>query len=186
MKIETNSKRILACGIVICLVLLSTIGSASAYSLKSYWWQDEKAGFKIDSSVSTTWHNALNSAMDEWNDAPSDFYYYYDSSSDNKFQCQYLPQETWNGLCSTTYSGDSIIKTIITLNTAKSWSTYSICLPGKMDVQSTATHEFGHALGLAHSTYSDATMWQYGYTGTTWKRSLHSDDECGIRAEDSD
>lgn len=162
--------------------MLSTIVPASAYSLKSYWWQNENAGFKIDSSVSTTWHDALDSAMDEWNDAPSDFYYYSDSSSDNKFQSQYLPQNTWNGLCSTTYSGDSIIKTIITFNTAKSWSTYAICLPGKMDVQSTATHELGHALGLGHSTYSDATMWQYGYTGTIWKRSLYSDDENGIRA----
>ncbi len=50
------------------------------------------------------------------------------------------------------------------------------------DVQNTATHEFGHFLGLAHSPVYDATMFASAPTGETAKRSLAKDDESGLCA----
>jgi predicted Zn-dependent protease len=47
------------------------------------------------------------------------------------------------------------------------------------DLQTVALHEFGHALGLGHSTYSTAAMWGYY---TTKKQTLSSDDIAGIQA----
>lgn len=56
---------------------------------------------------------------------------------------------------------------------------------GKMDVQNSATHEFGHWLCLG-DLYdpgdSEKTMYAYSSLGETKKRSLHSDDIAGIQA----
>ncbi len=62
----------------------------------------------------------------------------------------------------------------IDLNTAVGWHING----SAVDLQTVAVHEFGHALGLAHSSQSSAVM--YGtYNGT--KRTLTSDDTAGIR-----
>lgn len=51
------------------------------------------------------------------------------------------------------------------------------------DVQNIATHEFGHTYGLDHAN-SDRfeTMYPYGYTGETLKRSPANGDQAGINA----
>jgi hypothetical protein len=46
------------------------------------------------------------------------------------------------------------------------------------DIQGVAAHEFGHALNLGHSQFSDATMYQYAASGTSM-RTLEHDDVCG-------
>jgi Matrixin len=49
-------------------------------------------------------------------------------------------------------------------------------------IQDLATHEFGHALGLAHTTVATATMYPYNtYCDTTWE-TLDSDDVVGIQS----
>ena len=51
---------------------------------------------------------------------------------------------------------------------------------GRIDIQSICCHEYGHALGLGHSSYSAATMYA-GYSGGTAFRSIHSDDIAGVQ-----
>jgi hypothetical protein len=49
-------------------------------------------------------------------------------------------------------------------------------------IQDTVTHEFGHMLGMAHSTVSTATMWPTEqWCSTSW-RTLDPDDQAGIEA----
>jgi len=53
---------------------------------------------------------------------------------------------------------------------------------GGKDLQGVAVHEFGHALGLAHSFSDGATMRSNVIGSLTYMRSLHPDDIAGVQA----
>ncbi|HEY4224054.1 MAG TPA: matrixin family metalloprotease, partial [Myxococcota bacterium] len=57
---------------------------------------------------------------------------------------------------------------------------FSACDPDQCqvqyDLQNTLTHEFGHVLGLDHTTVADATMFPSAPEGDTSKRDLSDDD----------
>lgn len=54
--------------------------------------------------------------------------------------------------------------------------------PDAFDVQSVATHEIGHLLGLDHIANLASTMYPYGTLGETAPRSLEQDDRAGVSA----
>ncbi len=59
------------------------------------------------------------------------------------------------------------------------------CGPGstpfnQIDLESVACHEFGHVLGLGHSSNSGATMYYAISFGDDSKRTLHQDDQNGL------
>ncbi|MDP6539849.1 MAG: matrixin family metalloprotease [Planctomycetota bacterium] len=51
-----------------------------------------------------------------------------------------------------------------------------------IDMQGVATHEYGHALGLGHSSVSGATMYPSLSGGGVEQRSIEADDSAGIQA----
>jgi hypothetical protein len=68
----------------------------------------------------------------------------------------------------------------VIFNPKVSFSTTTPPLAGDFDVQSVATHEFGHAQGLDHSGLSHAVMFPFGDNGEGQQRYLALDDIAGI------
>ncbi len=80
-------------------------------------------------------------------------------------------------------SGSRMVEIDMRMNTQYKWSLNGEA--NKMDLQNTATHEFGHWAGL-DDLYSDNDYWltMYGYSnyGITYQRSLGLGDTLGIQA----
>lgn len=62
----------------------------------------------------------------------------------------------------------------------ENWSLGPGPVPNAFDFKSVALHEIGHLLGLSHSQYRDAVMWESISRGTV-KNKLTSDDIQGIK-----
>ncbi len=55
-------------------------------------------------------------------------------------------------------------------------------IAGSMDLQGVACHEYGHALGLAHTSVSGSTMYAVVANNGTTLRSIESDDQLGVQS----
>jgi hypothetical protein len=69
----------------------------------------------------------------------------------------------------------------VRFNNAYSWQTSSGCSNG-IDLNGVATHEFGHAVGLGHSSVLEATMYPSVAYCDFSKSSLANDDKAGYSA----
>jgi hypothetical protein len=68
----------------------------------------------------------------------------------------------------------------VEFNTSYNFSTYSGAPSGQFDLQSVATHEIGHMIGLDHSGIAHAVMFPYGDTNQIGSsHALWIDDEIG-------
>ena len=172
--------------IVFCLMLLCLICPASAYTT-SYYWNSHSVGYTIDSSIPSGYTNSVKAAANSWTNSGAYFSYYWSVNSNNKVQySSFGSGSNALGTCTPTYyTGTTrLSKILIKLNSdySSSWSTSSTCPSGKYDVQSVLAHEFGHGVGLGHSTVTSATMFKNINSGTVDKRSLEQDDKNGIIA----
>jgi hypothetical protein len=80
----------------------------------------------------------------------------------------------------TTTSPSIVFDADIAFNPHAQFSTSTPALPNEFDLQSVATHEFGHALGLDHSGIAHAVMFPAGDTGESQQRTLSTDDLIAI------
>ena len=80
----------------------------------------------------------------------------------------------------TTTSPSIVFDADIAFNPGVQFSTSTPALTNAFDLQSVATHEAGHALGLDHSGVAHAVMFPAGDTGGSQQRTLASDDLIAI------
>jgi len=138
---------------------------------------------------------AVQAAANTWSTVSgADFQFVYDGATGatqaayngtNEVMWRSAPGETW--LAGTYWlepSGD-LLEFDIEFNDYYTWSTTGAA--GTYDIQSTAAHELGHALGL-RDLYGDVgtpndmekTMFGFGDTGETKARTLEPGDQAGV------
>lgn len=172
-------KRLLIGTLLLTIFLANTAAPASAYVYNGIYWHSGYAQYCTHSTILNSWKPSLDAAANTWSNAGSNFYF----SKTSCYNQLYYEAMSPNTLAANTYhpyNGDSITSCDTTFNANVVWSTSGE--KNKVDVQSVATHEFGHWLSLGHSSNSDATMYNSVIMGDTKQRSLHSDDISGIQS----
>jgi len=138
--------------------------------------------YYVNATSTRTSH--VNAAATTWSSAGANFAFNYRGQHNrtggpllnNYNEILWRDLGTYNALAVATIwvSGSTIIEADMSFNTRYSWSTSG----SYYDVQTVALHEFGHWVGLDHSSSYGSIMY-YQYKGT--QRHLGSDDLAGIR-----
>lgn len=131
--------------------------------------------------LTSSWRTVAYNSRMQWNNvgASKQYFYYSDSSGTHEIRMANYGNTGWLGstlaLGSPLYDADTKLNSYYPLVTATPTST-------QYDGQSVITHELGHWLELNHSSVSYATMSPGLPAGSTWMRTLATDDISGIRA----
>lgn len=177
--------------VVILTGLALVIGAGVAYAynhvLYSSYWTNNKTSifYRMQNTFDPLTKTQFENATKAWNKSlPSDFLYKSAfETADNSPGKDGINTVTKNAYGATSFTGEHIpytnssgrvIESDIRINSSHVWA--NSAQPGKYDVQSTLTHELGHALRVGHSsTYAD-TMYGSASTNTDYKRTPTSDD----------
>lgn len=173
--------------------------AALAYSLPGYRMSSSSVSYMLDTyTLSSSWRSAVQSGDAAWDGAGSSFRFNYLGTYDSSTSCPAYPYvyatnagaTGYVGRTTLTVSGSTITFVYTKLNTY-----YSLSVGGSAtsyDVQSVATHEFGHWLCLGDlsssaspsycGTSSESTMCGTSTKNTTRQRSLETDDKNGAKA----
>ena len=170
----------------------------SSYVKNSYWWADHTVTWRYNADGGpglAAELGAIQSGASAWGGSGADFSFSYGgTTTEGTSSCSNSPNAErvvgWGaqagstlGVTCTFYSISGspypAIDFDMVLDPEWNWTTGTTGV--NTDLQSVATHEFGHALGLNHSSTNAAVMY-YAYSGGTLKRTLHSDDVAGAIA----
>jgi hypothetical protein len=162
------------------------------YSYSGYHRSPATCNYYINSSLPSDWSTAIQAGTATWDAAGSAFRFYYQGTTSrsggtgdgynvvsrgNLGSGGILAQNTfWYNRRTKIVSENDIV-----FNTYYPWVTDGSA--GSYDVQNIGTHELGHCLvldDLYNSFQSEMTMYGYGATGETKKRTLESGDIDGI------
>ncbi len=177
-------------GLALTIALCTWI-TVSAYVTQCCKWSGNSATYTYDLSLPSSFQSAVSAAAFTWTNSSSSSWSWTNSPTPGNLVRHGAIDGAGNTLAATTntYSGSTITKMDMKFDSAESWYTGSGTPSGtQKDLQSIATHEFGHGLGLSHTqsmncpgNSTNATMCA-GYTsGTTHLRSLQSDDNSGVQ-----
>lgn len=188
------SKRVVCVCLILSLLILSSIPS-EAYSLvgaKVRIMQGLSSSMVFipheDFGDTTILH--FNHACYPWNEA-SGYGIVSRSVTQRHSKTAFPRQDAMNGIYRVAVSDDYVAYTyryvshsIITeadINLNMNWGWANSAQPNCFDVWSVFMHEVGHAIGIGHSTKTDAVMYKYVYKNYT-RRDLTSDDRNAVYA----
>ena len=168
-------------------------GGTVYYSYTGYHRSPASISYYINSTLPADWSSAIQAGGATWNVAGSAFRYNYTGTTTRTGPTADGYNIIWRndlgagGTIAANYYWYSrqtkiISENDIIFNSRLPWATNGAV--GYYDVQNIATHELGHCLCLndIYKSYqSEMTMYGYGATGETKKRTLESGDIQGIK-----
>lgn len=146
--------------LLLAMVLLFSafcIGANAAKGRKSlgYKWSNKYSSVYFYCGFNNTWKDAISAGMSSWNAVKEistnktvvPMYFTSSSSSNNKIYS--TSNQTWLGKMFPTASNGVLTAASIAFNSGD--YSYTVgAASGKYDIQTIATHELGHAIGVAH------------------------------------
>jgi hypothetical protein len=197
MRHQMTRHRTIAIATLVAFAILAAPRAPFAYVAYGWKWQNGQAPYYINPAnldVSTSAAiTAIEAGAAAWSSqtlAPFGFYYMGTTTGNtvtNNGKNEVFFRNASNGSAiATTYywssGGTALDADIVFWDGAYKFFTGSSGCSGGFYIEDIATHEFGHALGLGHSSVSDATMLAaVPYCGTS-DRSLANDDKAGAEA----
>jgi len=170
----------------------------ATYVTNSYWWPSRNVGWAYNPAGKPASLNnelpAIQAGAAAWGNAGINFRFTYNGLTTAGTGACHGEMDGFNTVGWWPQTGSVLAVTCTWYTTSGSprqavefdmeidpdWQ-WTVGTPIQMDVQSVTTHEFGHALGLGHSTVQAAVMYASYCVGCN-KRTLHSDDIAGALA----
>lgn len=174
-------------------VLVLAVPVAHAYRIFGTWGSDS-VGMSKHSSLPSSFVDAQQFAATQWNDvANTSFRLSHQPGSKNKVSYGAIDGSLGTLAVTTawvTLLTGRITEADVEYDQAENWYTGSGSPGGsQVDLRAVSTHEFGHVAGLDHTqngncpgNSNDATMCPYYTLGSTYTRTLETDDRNGLVA----
>lgn len=149
-------KLLQSCLLVLVLFSVFTFSANAVEARKStgYKWKNKSATVYFYCGFNSVWKDALSASMTSWNNVKNvnnetivPMAFTNNSSHSNKIYSS--SGQTWLAKALPTVVGEYFDSVSIAFNSGD--YTFSVgAVSGKFDIQSVATHELGHAIGIAH------------------------------------
>ena len=167
-----------------------------AYTLSGPTWSQPQTPYYINTAnldlPALSTETAVRAGADTWQQQSGAFRFDYTGSSsqttntNDGINLVLFRNASSGSAIATTYwwsSGSRIIDAdIVFWDGAFQFFAGSSGCSGGFYIEDIAAHEFGHALGLGHSTFASATMYPSVSSCATGNRTLDADDIAGVRA----